>query len=277
MSDHHNFGGAWTLVKLAALKSYLPAFTTALSRQSFQLLYIDAFAGTGRCDIKIDGAATSVDGSARIALEAQPAFDKLYFIEMDEKKHRALESLATEHQGRSVKLIKDDANIALRSICMTNNWKNTRAVLFLDPYGMNVEWDTLRAIANTQAIDIWYLFPYSALYRQAAKNADRLAPEKEAAITRLLGTEAWKEKFYAPPRQPSLFGNDSDVRTASHSEMLDFVSNRLKNLFPATTTPKILRQSTGAPLFALYFAVSNPNQRACGIATKIADHIIKNL
>ena len=34
-----------------------------------------------------------------------------------------------------------------------------RAVLFLDPYGMEVEWDTMVAIAKTQAIDLWILFP----------------------------------------------------------------------------------------------------------------------
>ena len=41
---------------------------TALSKQSFTRLYIDAFAGTGRCDIKVDGEKKTVDGSARRAL-----------------------------------------------------------------------------------------------------------------------------------------------------------------------------------------------------------------
>ena len=31
--------------------------------------------------------------------------------------------------------------------------------LFLDPYGMQVEWETIRSIASTQAIDLWVLFP----------------------------------------------------------------------------------------------------------------------
>ena len=53
--DQHSFGGAWTRIKLEALEKYLVAFNTALSKQSFTRLYIDAFAGTGRCDIKVDG------------------------------------------------------------------------------------------------------------------------------------------------------------------------------------------------------------------------------
>ena len=30
--------------------------------------------------------------------------------------------------------------------------------LFLDPYGMQVEWATIESIAHTQAIDLWLLF-----------------------------------------------------------------------------------------------------------------------
>jgi three-Cys-motif partner protein len=66
--DEHAFGGIWTRIKLEALEKYLLAFNTALSKQTFTRIYIDAFAGTGRCDIKVDGEKTSIDGSARRAL-----------------------------------------------------------------------------------------------------------------------------------------------------------------------------------------------------------------
>lgn len=58
--DQHSFGGVWTRIKLEALEKYLLAFNTALSKQSFTRLYIDAFAGTGRCDIKVDGEKKSI-------------------------------------------------------------------------------------------------------------------------------------------------------------------------------------------------------------------------
>lgn len=41
------FGGPWTDRKLAILSKYLNAYSTALSSQPFEKLYIDAFAGTG--------------------------------------------------------------------------------------------------------------------------------------------------------------------------------------------------------------------------------------
>lgn len=282
--DEHSFGGIWTLIKLEALEKYLVAFNTALSRQNFTRIYIDAFAGTGRCDITVDGEKTSVDGSARRALSANPPFDKYCFIELRAKKLAALKALEAEYPGKSIEVIRDDANAALKTLCEKYAWRNERAVLFLDPFGMHVEWTTLQAIAKTGAIDVWYLFPYSGLYRQAAKNADAMDSDKEESITRLLGTDEWRQVFYAPKRQSSLFGgDDGDEREADHHQMLDFVSKRLKKLFPAVTDPKILYQAgdsknpSGAPLFALYFAASNPSPKAFGLATKIAKDVLNAL
>lgn len=281
--DEHAFGGAWTLVKLVALEKYLSAFTTALSRQRFKLIYIDGFAGTGRCDVKMDGEKTSIDGSARIALRSDPPFHQHCFIELSAKKLSALKALAAEYPSQSIEIIRDDANTALKSLCTKYDWKNTRAVLFLDPFGLHVEWATLEAIARTGAIDVWYLFPYSGLYRQAARNALALDADKEAAITRCLGTDDWRQQFYAPSRQADLWGNEGETREADHHDILKFVSKRLKEVFPAVTEPKIFYQlgdpknPSGAPLFALYFAASNPNPKAYGLAMKIAKGVLSAL
>ena len=282
--DEHAFGGIWTRIKLEALGKYLVAFNTALSKQNFTRIYIDAFAGTGRCDITVDGEKTSIDGSARRALATDPPFHKFCFIELRTKKLAALKALEDEYPDKSIEVIHDDANAALKSLCEKHPWHDERAVLFLDPFGMHVEWTTLQAIAKTGAIDVWYLFPYSGLYRQAAKNADAMDADKEESITRLLGTDEWRQVFYTPKRQASLFGgDDGDERDADHHQMLDFVSQRLKGVFPAVTAPKVLYQGgdsknpSGAPLFALYFAASNPKPAAHGLATKIAKAILDTL
>lgn len=282
--DEHSFGGVWTLIKLEALVRYLVAFNNALSKQNFTRVYIDAFAGTGRCDITVDGEKKNVDGSARRALCINPPFHKFCFIELKARKLAALRALEAEHPGKSIEVIHDDANAALKAICGNYDWRNTRAVLFLDPYGLHVEWPTLEAIAKTGAIDVWYLFPYSGLYRQAAKNTDAMDSDKEESITRILGTDEWRGEFYAPQRQASLFGGESgDNREADHHQILEYVSMRLKGLFPAVTEPKVLYQAgdsknpSGAPLFALYFAASNPSPKAHGLAIKIAKDVLNAL
>ena len=45
--QEQKFGGVWTIQKLDAVESYLKAYTTALKKQNFHLIYIDAFAGSG--------------------------------------------------------------------------------------------------------------------------------------------------------------------------------------------------------------------------------------
>jgi three-Cys-motif partner protein len=282
--DQHTFGGPWTLLKLSALEKYLAAFTRALSRQHFTLLYIDGLAGTGQCEVTMNGTKTTVDGSAKRALLSQPPFDHYCFIEHKVKNYSALTDLRACYPQKSIQIVQEDANIALAILLGKYNWRKTRAVLFLDPYGFQVNWSTLQEIAKTEAIDVWYLFPYAGLYRQAAKKSAALDQDKIDAITRILGTEKWRNEFYSPSRQAQLFGEACEEREMDHEEILKYVSKRLRTIFPAVTEPKILyqgRDSThrprGAPLFALYFAASNPNSKASGLATKIAKEILDRL
>jgi len=53
-----------------------------------------------------------------------------------------------------------------------------RGVIFLDPYGMEVSWETVEAIARTEALDCWYFFPLSGLYRNAPKDPLKLDQSK---------------------------------------------------------------------------------------------------
>ncbi len=79
----HRFGGPWTDRKLAALRDYLiqyqVIFTKNPSAKNLLTVYVDAFAGTGERDARIDKATVSLfgydeearefqQGSARVAL-----------------------------------------------------------------------------------------------------------------------------------------------------------------------------------------------------------------
>jgi three-Cys-motif partner protein len=145
--------------------------------------------------------------------------------------------------------------------------------MFLDPYGMSVEWETLKAVANTEAIDVWYLFSLSGLYRQAAHRIEDIDPKKRAAITRMLGTDEWEQELYAP--RGGLFEDASLWRTASVRGLEDYVCRRLKTIFPAVLPPLALPIMSRPQRFSLFFAISNPNGPAIGLATRIAGHILK--
>lgn len=275
----HKFGGVWTEIKLNVLRDYLNFYTSALKNQHFSLIYIDAFAGTGTCDITVPGKNNdkeikTIDGSAKIALETSPAFRTYHFIESDNKHHSLLADLCASYKSSdiSINLHNGDANHELEKIIDGINWRKNRAVLFLDPYGLEVSWKMIEKIATTKGIDLWFLFSISGLYRQAANNYESVDKHKKAAITRILGTEEWKEAFYETSGQGDFFTEEpKKTRVADVSDLLRFVKDRLKNVFPHVEEPLNL-PFNGPPMYALYFAVSNP--AAIKLSTKAAGHIL---
>jgi abortive infection bacteriophage resistance protein len=58
---------------------------------------------------------------------------------------------------------------------------------------MHVDWSTLKEIAATQAIDVWYLFPLAGFYRQMPKLHSKLDQQKRQALIRLFGTTSWED------------------------------------------------------------------------------------
>jgi three-Cys-motif partner protein len=277
----HTFGGPWTQIKLDLLGRYLSSFNQALQfspsvNRPFSRIYIDAFAGTGECEIKTDeNAVETIAGSAKIALETVPAFDQVHLIDLNRAHVDQLIKLAEGH-GDRVRVHHDDANAAIMTLLGTLNWKDCRGVLFLDPYGMAVPWSTLEKIAATRALDVWYLFPLSGVYRQAARDFDKVDQSKADSLDDVLGTQAWREHFYTADGQTGLLGEqEKKVRTSTAVDIAHFVHGRLEEIFTGwVSEPLYLNTANGAPLFALFCCISNPPDRAVGLAKKIAIHIL---
>jgi|RhiMetStandDraft_4_1073278.scaffolds.fasta_scaffold138456_2 three-Cys-motif partner protein len=143
----HAFGGAWTERKLSVVRTYLEAYAQALKNQPFQRIYIDAFAGTGdrtnrRREVlplldlaEFDAVAK---GSARLALEVAPAFHRYVLIEQALHRASSLVSLRSEFSASNIEIINDDANNAIAGLCKGIDWKKSRGVVFLDPYGLQI-------------------------------------------------------------------------------------------------------------------------------------------
>ena len=283
----HSFGGPWTNIKLDLLARYLEFFNTALQQQPsrdapFKRIYIDAFAGTGECDIQTGmGNRTTIPGSAKIALDVIPSFDQIHLIDFNTKHVAQLRTLvATPSNLNKVTIYEQDANEALTEIIAKTAWRSTRGVLFLDPYGMTVRWETLVKVAATNALDVWYLFPLSAVYRQAAVKFEKVDAGKAAALDSVLGTTEWREEFYTESNQHSFLGDGpvSAQRTSGPAEITAYVHARLCQIFKGWVSPPImLPESGGAPLFALFFAVANPAEPAVKLSMRAAEHLFAML
>ena len=286
MATTQKFGGNWTEEKLNIFTSYLDAYLIALQNQKFKKVYIDAFAGTGEIETS-DGEQYLV-GSAKRALAADKKFDQYFFIEEDEKKAAELrEMVNTEfpHLTRIVTIYCEDANEKLAQIIRDVDWRFNRGLLFLDPYATQVNWTTLETVAKTKSIDVWYLFPFSALNRMLPKNGRY--ETWEGCIDRLLGDSGWQTEFYKEDPQMSLFDFLPDaeapdsgrrkIKDANPEHIKAYIISRLETIFPCVSKhPRIFRNSRNSPMFLFCFAISSESSKAQGLALRIADHILKN-
>jgi three-Cys-motif partner protein len=291
----HQFGGEWTTRKLEVLAKYLRGYTTVLKNTPFHKLYIDAFAGTGYRDARRDNEEDSpqnmlfpdmaepepqsfLDGSVRLALQTEPQFDQYIFIERSSGRCAHLESLKSEFSGLAKKMDihQGDANTKIQDLC-AKDWQTTRAVLFLDPYGMQVEWRTIEAIAQTKAIDLWLLFPLGIGVNRLLTKTGDIPKAWRHRLNLLLGTENWYDEFYTVETTPTLFGDDRErVVKATMDTIGRYFNNRLKGRFAGVAEePGVLRNSANNPLYLLCFAVGN--ERGKDIALRIAQHLLKEV
>src|SRR4029450_13144257 len=207
-------------MKLAA---YTTIFTQNSRAATLQTIYVDAFAGTGYRTVSSqhtstapplfadEDAASLQQGSAAISLETEPPFNHSLFIEQAAERVVELQRLRQHcpHRAQQITVIHDNANTLLKQWCRETDWRDYRAGVFLDPYGMDVELATIEAIAQTHAIDLWLLFP---LGQAVNRLLTRHGPPEESwaqRLTQIFGTEGWKDAFYRVPTQGTHFGRDT--------------------------------------------------------------------
>ncbi len=297
----------WTTDKLEILRRYLCAYTKVMKAMPFELVYVDAFAGTGTVDLNpLDRvnelanpgliplteeeqadilAARVVEGSARIALGiTHRPFDRFILVELNSVFSAELRKLKSEYSHRKIQVVNSDANQFLQQWCTEQNrnlgipWRGQRAVAFLDPYATQVDWQTVESIADTKSVDLWVLFPVWALTRTLPKfhePDERYAPR----LDRVFGGREWRNLYKAEtsrmllPLEYQQF-NPKMVRD-DQKAIVDIYMDKMRTKFAkAAPEPRWFRNSRKAPLFALMFAASNP--RGASIAVDIAKHLLDN-
>ncbi len=292
----HSFGGPWTTAKLSVIAEYLKSYTTALKDKPskdrpFKKAYIDAFAGTGYRDVHREDAGQKsqslllpdlaerepqelLDGSARLALKTEPRFDSYVFIERSPMRTAQLEALKSEFPDLAsrIEIRQGDANLEIQKLCR-KDWSSHRAVLFLDPYGMQVDWKTIEAVAGTKAIDLWILFPLGIGVNRLLTRSGDIPESWRKRLNLLLGTESWYEEFYRVERESTLFGEADHIVKATTETIGRYFNERLKGIFAGVADqPKVLRNKN-CPLYLLCFAVGNKN--GAPIALRIANHLLR--
>lgn len=290
-----SFGGSWTELKLDLLGAYLEAYTTALKNMGFGKIYVDAFAGTGYREMVSEENETPLliqeaeaeasrifDGSAKLSLQVSHPFDRYVFIEKSPKRMGELREVQKEYPALSERMafLVDDANRAIPELCCNTDWRKNRAVMFLDPYGMTVDWATMEAIAHTKAIDVWILFPAGiGVNRLLRHKRDKIPANWSAKLDRVFGTPEWQQVFFTADHQGVLFGDDESggVKVSNPIRAITrFYQDRLKTVFPKVApNPRYLCNAKNSPMFVLTFAMASESKKAQDLGMKFARHILE--
>lgn len=300
-----DWGGIWTRIKLECLHDYMHIFTNSLKNKPFLLYYIDAFAGTGEILnsnknydngmfaelVDYLGSEEEVEkyfmGSAQLALETHPPFYSYVFIEQNNGNRSKLANLCEKYHDYKINIYGGDCNEQLKKILQKIPW-NIRGIIFLDPFGMEVKWETLLAISKTKQFDIWYLFPTDGVNRCLRRDGD-IPLSWESRITALFGDCNWRETFYKPlddkkNKQCSLFADideehtdiSGQVKAVSNIEIEAFMLNRLSTIFPyVCERPIPLYNSKNKLLFSLFYCVSNDSKQAIQLGKKLSQIVIR--
>jgi three-Cys-motif partner protein len=277
------FGAGHTEAKLATVEKYLRAFTTALAGK-FTLVYVDAFAGSGasvpksdKQQIRLIETDDIVDGSTRRALRVSPSFDQFIFIEKLGKNLKSLQGLKDEFPDKKgqIQIMQGDANTELQNFDARLNKRDARAVVFVDPFGLSLDWETIAALGRTERVDLWYLVPSGGMSRQIKLDGTEL--ESAQLLDKVLGTPDWRDRIIETKVSTDLFGEamSSTSKIGGAMELTAFVQERLAGVFKGGVSEKALPLGRGGRLeFSLIFACANPAPKAGPLALRLADAVL---
>ena len=248
--------GYWSEVKLDIVKKYAKAYSTIIAKQrSIEAhLYVDGFAGAGTHVSKTTGEA--VPGSPLNAMNIEPPFSELHFIDLEGSRVSELRRLAAG--DRRVSVHEGDCNkILLNTIFPHCRWRDyRRALCLLDPYGLAVDWEVLRTAGEMKSIEIFYNFMImdanmNVFMRDPGKAMGAQARRMDA----VWGDDSWRSAAYATTED--LFGKFE--RKTTNDEIAEAFRLRLEKTagFAFVPPPMPMRNSKGAVVYYLYFASQN--------------------
>lgn len=140
---------------------------------------------------------------------------------------------------------------------------------------MEVEWETVNALGETNAVDLWYLFSIEGVNRHLTR--DKIPDQKFAArLDIMFGSRDWQDHFYVESHQSNLFTSETSFqKNADVENIVSYVKKKLSESFHRVANNHlILRNKKNVPLFLFCFAAAN--ETGARTAIKIADHILRD-
>jgi three-Cys-motif partner protein len=285
--------GPWARDKLDRLAKYLRAYTTIMQAQHWcrEYVYVDAFAGPGTHTLRPATSRTTlqdtlmgiaqygsadrdqhefVAGSPRVALELEHPFTRYVFIDHQPDRIAELKRLKAEYAGhRHIAIREGDCNTYLQERIVRNpqvDWRTWRFLVFLDPFGMQVPWDTIRALGETGAVEIFLNFPVGMAIQRLLLRSGTFTDRRRKKLDDYFGSGEWYDVLYR--HEPDLFRESSPVKVeASGKALVQWYRRRLQESFGHTSKAALIRNTKGGHLY--YLMLATPNATGLKIANAI--------
>lgn len=272
----NQFGGNWTEAKMEIVVDYAKAYLTIMNKQQWvKTLYFDGFAGSGLIDA--DDKEEAIKGTALRILDInQPRpFDIYYFVEKDEKNKTALETIVNaSYFGKNAHIVKADCNKKLVDMAtFLNKNKEYRALAFIDPYGMTVNWSSIETLKGL-GIDFWILVPTGVgVNRLLIKNNQNMPEGWLAKLEKFLGLsrEEILAHFYTSKTVTTLFGDETSINkeNSAINKIGELYTKRLRTIFDFVSESFVMRNSNNSIMYHFMMATNNKT------ALKLANDVIR--
>jgi three-Cys-motif partner protein len=271
--------GPWARDKLDALARYLDFYTKVMKNQPWRTLYLDAYAGGGRAivrtgdrppprgaDLFYDAPPIDIevreliDGSPRIALGVTYPFDRYVLVDSDPERVAELQALKTEFgDRRTINVLKATAADGVDWVTRQPISRKThRGVAFLDPFGANLNWASVQKLAATGLFEVVVNFALSMAIQRMLPNSGEVPEAWALALDNYFGDRSWFDAVYEQGGR--LFVGNSAEKRADYSErLLELYRTKLRAVFGYVSTPRLIRNTRGAPLYYLIWA--GPNKK----------------
>lgn len=256
--------GPWSRDKLEMLRRYLVAYTNIMTSDKVRPIcrsfhYVDAFAGSVE---HVDAEQqTIIDGSPLIALKTVPPFHSYTFIEAKSSRiKKRILPLKDDYPDNDISVLRGDCNKKIIEEILPlfphrkHGYKKL-GFIFLDPYGINLHWNTVAAIGASGVFDVLINFSVMGIIRQCSEKPPTGATKQ--TIDNLMGTDDWLSVIYKEPQQKTLFPIPAhyDRHGSQLPERLaDLYRKKLNSCFCHVSDAIIMRNNQGGPLYALILA-----------------------
>lgn len=158
-----------SFLKLKMLKYYLDIFCVAMKDKFKNLNFIDLFAGPGICyDRDTDKFEP---GSPLISLDINYPFTKYIFVDIGTETSNALKIRCQKHHPAllsRMEFLNRDANSDIEEILGFIEKNKSITVVFIDPNGLDINFNTIEKLSKYRSIDIIINFSISDLKRNLA-------------------------------------------------------------------------------------------------------------